>query len=139
MTSFVLNTVAFPLQRLFDRRYRGFRLVELVAVGVLCVLVLGVYAFKADAGRESARIADVDRQVQEETRRVRLLKADLARLEQPARLELLSSTYLGLAPADARREAPADSLADLARQTAPAPAASVAPAPAAPSPAETAR
>lgn len=135
--TWLARTFVLPVQRLFDRRYRGFRVVELAAGGVLCVLILGVYAFKADAGREDGKLADVDHQVQEETKRVRLLQADIARLERPDRLEHLSSAYLGLAPADAKREAPADSLADLARMTTAAP--KPAPPPAAPAPVEAAR
>ncbi len=102
---------------LFSRRVRGFRVIELVAVGCLAVLVLGVYAFKAGAGRESARISDVDHQIFDERRRVRLLRAEISHLEQPARLERLSSTYLGMAPTAAPREAPVDGLAELARST----------------------
>ena len=102
---------------LFSRRVRGFRVIELAALGCLAVLVLGVYAFKAGAGRESARIGDVDRQIADERRRVRLLRAEISHLEQPARLERLSAAYLGMAPVAAPREAPVDALAELARQT----------------------
>ena len=122
------------LRTLFERRIRGFRIVELAAVGCLAVLVLGVYAFKAGAGRESAKISDVDKEIAEERRHVRLLRAELAHLEQPARLERLSTAYLGLSPVDAKREAPADALSELARQPAappvapkPAPATEAAP------------
>ena len=108
------------LRTLFDRRYRGFRVVDMAALGCLAVLVLGVYAFKAGAGRESAKISDVDAQIADERRHVRLLRAELAHLEQPARLERLSTTYLGLAPVAAAREAPVDSLAELARRAGPA-------------------
>lgn len=108
---------------LFSRRVRGFRVIELAALGCLAVLVLGVYAFKAGAGRESARIGDVDRQIADERRRVRLLRAEISHLEQPARLERLSSTYLGMAPLQAPREAPVDGLAELAHQTSAVPAA----------------
>ena len=100
--------------RVFARRLRGFRLVDLVAFGCLAVLATGVHLAKAAAGREGAAIADVDRQIGEERRRVRLLRAELAHLEQPARLERLSG-LLGLAPAQAAREAPVEALPDLAR------------------------
>lgn len=102
--------------RLFARRLRGFRLVDLLALGCLLVLATGVYLAKAGAGREAASIADVDKQIAAEKRRVRLLRAELARLEQPARLERLSA-YLGLAPAPAAREAQVAALPDLARRT----------------------
>lgn len=112
----------------FDRRVRGFRVVDVGALTLLVTLVLGVYAFKASAGREGAQIVEVDRQIADERRAVRLLSAELAHLEQPARLERLSTAYLGLAPAQAKREAPVDSLAELAHQ-APAAAPVAPPAP----------
>ena len=42
---------------LFERRVRGFRLVDVVAFGLLAALVLGVYLAKTMAGRERAEIA----------------------------------------------------------------------------------
>lgn len=110
--------MTFPSE-LFHRRFKGFRVVELGAFACLAVLILGVYAFKAGAGRESGRIQDVDRQIADESRRVRLLRAELSHLEQPARLTRISSAYLGMGPADARREAPVDSLPELAKAPAP--------------------
>lgn len=101
---------------LFHKRLRGFRVIELVALGCLTVLVLGVYFFKAGAGRESAQIKDVEKQIAEEQHRTRLLKAELAHLEQPERLEKLSTQYLGLAPISGKREIAPEGLSDVARQ-----------------------
>ena len=111
---------------LFNRRFKGFRVIELGALACLAVLIGGVYAFKAGAGREGAQIADVERQTAEEARHVRLLKAELAHLETPERLTRLSTDYLGLAPEDAKREAPVDSLPELSKHLASAPAAAAA-------------
>ncbi len=99
--------------RIFARRLRGFRVVDLLALGCVAVLATGVYLAKAGAGREAAAIAEVDTHIDAERRRVRLLRAELAHLEQPGRLERLSG-YLGLAPARAEREAPVAALSDLA-------------------------
>jgi len=104
------------LHALFERRVRGFRVVNLAGCGFLVVLVLGVYAAKTDAGREGATISGVERQISDERRMLRLLKAELAHLEEPSRLQRLSSDYLGLKPVAAAREAPADSLVEVARQ-----------------------
>lgn len=101
------------VSRIFARRLRGFRLVDLVALGCLAVLATGVYLAKAGAGREAAAIAEVDGRIDAERRRVRLLRVELAHLEQPQRLERLSA-YLGMAPAKAEREAPVAALSDLA-------------------------
>jgi len=99
-----------------NRRVRGFRLVDLIALGLLTVLILGVYLAKTMAGGERAKIAAVERQIAEEKARVRLLQAEVTHLEQPARIERLSETYLGLAPVSERRVADLDALPELARK-----------------------
>ncbi len=115
-----MNAMLTFFPRLFARRLRGFRVVDLGALACLVVLATGVYAFKADAGREGSRIKDVDAAIAEQNRQVRLLKAEIAHLEQPERLEHLAGSYLGLKPADARREAPVDGLSELAHRVEPA-------------------
>lgn len=99
----------------FTRRVRGFRLVDLVGVGLLVTIILGVYLAKTMAGRERAEIAAVERQIKAETARIRLLQAEVAHLEQPGRLERLSVTYLKMEPVTAHREATPDQIIDLAR------------------------
>jgi len=110
-----LRAFAGAVARLFNRRFRGFRVVELAGGALLAALVLGVYFFKAGAGAEGAQIADTTRQIADEQRRVRLLKAELAHLEAPDRLERLSTQYLGLAPVPPKHEADPDTLGDVAR------------------------
>jgi hypothetical protein len=100
---------------LLERRVRGFRLVDLVAAALLVALILGVYLAKTMAGRERAEIASVERQIVEEKARIRLLHAEVAHLEEPARLERLSASYLGLAPVSIKRDVSADVLGDLVR------------------------
>ena len=104
---------------LIDRRVRGFRLVDIVAMGLLASIILGVYLAKTVAGRERAEIAKVSRQIDMERERIRLLHAEVAFLEQPARIERLSTAYLGLAPIPVNREAAADDLAGLAKRETP--------------------
>jgi hypothetical protein len=108
-----------------NRRVRGFRLVDLVAVGLLASLILGVYLAKTIAGGERAKIAAVERQIAAEKARIRLLRAEVSHLEQPARIERLSETYLGLAPLPIKREATLDALPELATKPVAAPAARV--------------
>lgn len=104
---------------LLARRVRGFRLVDLVGLSVLVLLIVGVYLAKTIAGRERAEIAAAERQIQAERARIRLLQAEVAHLEQPARIERLSTTYLGMAPISIRREATVDVLAEVAIHPAP--------------------
>jgi cell division protein FtsL len=98
----------------FAKRVRGFRLVDLVGVGLLVVLILGVYLAKTMAGRERAEIAGIERQISAEKARIRLLQAEVAHLEQPGRIERLAVTYLKMETVPANREASADQLAVLA-------------------------
>ena len=112
-----------PLQRLFDWKVRGVRWVEIIGVALVAVMIVSVYVAKADAARESSRIAGLERDIRENGQRVRLLRAEVARLEQPARLEALSRE-IGLAPVDVHRQKPETALPSLKPvETPPAPAA----------------
>lgn len=102
------------LSSLFDRRVRGFRVVEMVCLGVLLALVMGVYLAKTFAGRERAQIASVEEQIVDEKVRIRLLKAEVAYLEQPRRIEQLAQG-LQLAPIKPEHETTEDALIDVAR------------------------
>ena len=100
---------------LIDRRVRGFRLIDIVALGVLAAIVLGVYLAKTIAGRERADIAKIERKIEAEKTRIRLLQAEVAHLEQPGRIERLSTSYLGLKPVTVTNEASLEQLPQLAR------------------------
>lgn len=120
------------LQRLFDWKIRGVRWIEIIGVALVAVMIVSVYAAKAAAARESARIAQLEREIRDNGQRVRLLRAEVARLEQPARLENLSR-QIGLVPVDVHRQAQEGQLTELK----PVPGARLVPAPA-PVPAPTA-
>jgi hypothetical protein len=100
-------------------RVRGFRVVDLAALVIVLALALGVYAFKTFAGAERSNIADVESDIQTESRRVRLLKAEIAHLESPDRLERLASRYAGQSPVSGRQEVAPEALSQVAT---PAPA-----------------
>jgi cell division protein FtsL len=114
----------------FTRRIRGFRVIEIIAVMVIIVTALASYAFKTSAGAEDADASNIEAQIRDEQKRIRLLNAELAHLDDPARIEALSTQYLGLAPIAAKQEI---ALANLPR-VAGAPAPPAAPPPAAPIP-----
>jgi cell division protein FtsL len=120
------------------RTLRGVRLVEFAALLVLLVMATGVYLAKASAGRERADIIQVQAQIDDENKRMRLLQAEVAHLEEPARLEHLSEAYLGMAPVSIKHEASPDLLSEIALhpEVAKRPAM---PAPAAPSAGDVAR
>jgi cell division protein FtsL len=97
----------------FDRRVRGFRIVEVGALGVLLVLILTVYLAKTGAGGKRADIDRIQGQITDEQIQIRMLRAEVATLEQPSRLEALAA-YLQLGPISARREITVAALPDVA-------------------------
>lgn len=131
-----MSTAIATLNRLYSWKIRGVRWVEIIGVLLVAAMVFSVYLAKAAAAGESARIADLERQIGDNSKRVRLLRAEVAKLERPNRLEALSRDA-GLGPVDVHRQATADTLPTLARNPEPRPVvvaptpAEVAPAPAA--------
>ncbi|GAD58916.1 cell division protein [Brevundimonas sp. BAL450] len=110
------------LRSVFDWKVRGFRVTEIIGVAILAAVVVSVYFVKAQAARQSAEIATLQRDISDERQRVRLLTAETARLEEPGRLEALSR-QAGLAPISVEQRADLDSLPALASgQTTPEPA-----------------
>jgi cell division protein FtsL len=114
----------------FTRRVRGFRVIDIIAVMVIIVTALASYAFKTSAGAEDADASNIEAQIQDEQKRIRLLNAEMAHLDDPARIETLSTQYLGLAPISAKQEIVLASLPHVAGALAPPPP----PLPTAPSP-----
>jgi cell division protein FtsL len=96
---------------LFNRYYRGVRLVDIVATGALIALITSLYFGKTIAGGERSEIAQVERQIEDEQARIRLLRAEVTHLENPSRLGSLSASHLGLAPIAAAKETTPDGLA----------------------------
>ena len=101
------------LTRLFARKVRGVRWIDLIGLMLVAAMIFSVYLAKAAAARESADIADLERRIGDNSQRVRLLRAEAARLEQPGRLEALSREA-GLAPVDVHRQDTEDGLPHLA-------------------------
>ena len=99
----------------FKRGVFRVRIFDVAAFACVLAMDFGVYLAKTNAGRERARIANIDRQIAEEQRKTKLLRAEVAHLEQPERLGRLSNAHLGLTPADGTREALPETLPDIAR------------------------
>ena len=98
----------------FTSRVRGFRVIDLAALAVLATVALGSYALKTLAGAQGADTAGVEAQIAQQQRRIRLLKAEISHLEDPERMERLSSQYLNLHPVDPTHEARTEDLAKIA-------------------------
>ena len=106
------------LSGVLTQRIRGFRVIDVAALVIALGLALTVYAFKTSAGAERTDISDVETQIRDESRQVRLLRAEIAHLESPDRLERLAGQYAGQAPVTAKQEVTPDALADLATRKA---------------------
>ena len=111
-----------PIAGLYNRRVRGFRVINFAAVILLLVMMFGLYWAKTRASGDSAAISRIDHQIIAEKRDIRLLEAKVAGLEQPERIGQLSQDYLHLAPIKAAQEAQPDKLPGLGRHPAPSPA-----------------
>ncbi|MGV8930144.1 MAG: cell division protein FtsL [Brevundimonas sp.] len=131
-----MSTALASLNRLYAWKIRGIRWVEIIGVMLVAAMVFSVYLAKAGAATESARISDLERQISDNGQRVRLLRAEVARLERPNRLEALSRDA-GLGPVDVHRQATVDKLSSLAPTPDPRPVviAPTASAPTSPAPA----
>lgn len=123
-------TVPAAVQRVFAWKVRGIRWVEIIGVALVALMVLSVYVAKAAAARQSSDITDMERQIAANGERVRLLSAEVARLEQPARLETLSREA-GLGPVDVHRQATEQGLPLIAPEPDPRPVV-ISPSPAGP-------
>jgi hypothetical protein len=102
---------------IFTHRVRGFRVLDILALSLLMALALGSYAFKTFAGAEGADTADVQVQIDQEGKRIRLLKAEIAHLEDPGRIERLSVRYLGLQTVDPKHDVAPGALAQIATRS----------------------
>lgn len=111
---------ARTLKRVFDWKVRGVRWVEIIGLALVGVMIFSVYLAKAAAASESSRIASLEREITQNGQRVRLLRAEAARLERPGRLEELSRSA-GLGPVDVHRQTTEAALPGLAPIPEPAP------------------
>jgi hypothetical protein len=101
------------LSGVLGQRVRGFRVVDIAALVICLALALTVYAFKSSAGDERRDITDVEQQIRDETKSVQLLRAQVAHLEAPDRLERLARTE-GQVPVAAKQEVTAQALPQVA-------------------------
>lgn len=73
---------------------RGF---YVVAALIIAALAVGLYKAKTDAARTEAHVRDLQQQVEDSEADLRALRAEIAHLESPARIEALAQDHLGVA------------------------------------------
>ncbi|ESQ79803.1 hypothetical protein [Asticcacaulis sp. YBE204] len=103
------------LMRLFDRRVRGFRLVEAIGLALALGMIFWVCLSKVKEGQEVARLNDINKNIAAQEEAIKSLKVKVAALEQPARIEALAKAYLGMKPGSPEREAKLDNLVEISR------------------------
>ncbi|MDC7682536.1 septum formation inhibitor MinC [Asticcacaulis sp. BYS171W] len=103
------------LMRLFDRRVRGFRLVEAIGLALALGMIFWVCLSKVKEGQEVARLNDLNKDIAAQEEAIKSLKVKVAALEQPARIEALAKAYLGMKPVAPDREAKLDNLVEISR------------------------
>ena len=94
-------------------RVWGFRVIEVSGFIVLLALALSVYLAKVGGAKDAQAITSLERQIRQERQQIRLLEAEVAHNEQPARIERLSE-FLALAPAEAKHEVAPEALIEIA-------------------------
>jgi hypothetical protein len=113
-----MTAKASPLNgliRIFERRVRGIRLVELVGLLLALGMIFWVCLTKVSEGGDVARIGELDSQIAEEEARIKALKVRVSALEQPKRIEALAKQYLGMTTLGPKREANLDNLVEISK------------------------
>jgi len=123
------------MARLFNRRIRGVRVVELIGVVLAVGMMMWVGFSKVREGESVRRLNNLNTQIALEEAAIKELQVRVAHLERPARIEALA-TQLGMLPVKPEREAHLENLPEISKSlSAPDKAARAASRPAASAPA----
>ena len=107
--------------RLFERRVRGVRLIELIGLVLVFGMIFWVCLSKAREGDDIRRMNDLDQQIAQEQATVDTLRIKVSQLERPERLEALATEYLNMKPVDPAHEADVGAIGQISRTTSRAP------------------
>lgn len=99
------------------------RLFYASAVILVIVLAVGLYKAKTDAAQARADVHALEQRIEDAQADLRALRAEIAQLESPGRVEELAEEHLGLEPAEGAAALPEDAIA----RNLPAPEAGAAP------------
>jgi cell division protein FtsL len=72
------------------------RALHIIAAVLILVLAVGLYKAKTDAARTEAHVRDLQGQIDDREAGLRALRAEIAHLESPARIEELAEDHLGV-------------------------------------------
>ncbi len=71
------------------------RILQIAAALLVVALAIGLYKAKTDAARTEARVRALQHQISEGESDLRVLRAEIAELERPERIETLAEDRLG--------------------------------------------
>lgn len=71
------------------------RWLQIGAAVLVVALAIGLYKAKTDAARTQSHVRQLERQIDEREADLRALRAEIAHLESPARVEQLAEDHLG--------------------------------------------
>lgn len=72
------------------------RTLHILALVLIVVLAVGLYKAKSDASKAQAHVRDLQTQISDTEADMRALRAEIAHLESPARVEDLAERELGV-------------------------------------------
>jgi cell division protein FtsL len=82
------------------------RQVHIVAAILIVVLAIGLYKAKSDAAQAQAHVRDLQTKIEDAEADMRALRAEIAHLESPARVESLAERHLGVSAGSASAALP---------------------------------
>lgn len=82
------------------------RAFQIAAVVLILALVVGLYRAKTDASAARGRVADLREEIVDTEADIRELRAEIATLETPARVEALAKQKLRMTPGGAQAPLP---------------------------------
>jgi len=84
---------------------------HIIAAVLIIALAVGLYKAKTDAARTEAHVRDLQGQVEETESDMRALRAEIAHLESPSRVEDLAESHLAVSPGSAAAALPESAIA----------------------------
>jgi cell division protein FtsL len=86
------------------------RVLNLCVIGALVLAAADVYTIKFDSTRQAQRVAKLRLEIRRERDAVAALRAEWAKLDNPARIQDLARRHLQLKPVEAQQMDPLDNL-----------------------------
>jgi cell division protein FtsL len=79
------------------------RLLHICVIAILVLAAADVYKIKFESTRQAQRLAKLRMEIRRENDAVAALRAEWAKLDNPARIQALANRHLALKPIDARQ------------------------------------